>query len=101
MVTVADQNVFPEAIEQHLLSLPGIRQCAVLPLPDPLRGQHLVAVIEGAGDEARAQTIRQSCRARLGAASVPRRVIFQPELPMLASGKPDLALLAATLGSGA
>ena len=101
MVTVADQNVFPEAIEQHLLSLPGIRQCAVLPLPDPLRGQHLVAVIEGAGDEARAQIIRQSCRARLGAASVPRRVIFQPELPMLASGKPDLALLAATLGSGA
>ena len=55
----------------------------------------------GAGDEARAQTIRQSCRARLGAASVPRRVIFQPELPMLASGKPDLALLAATLGGGA
>lgn len=93
MVTVADQNVFPEDIEQHLLTLPGIAQCAVLPLPDQLRGQHLVALVEGAGDAARARHIRLSCRDRLGAPSMPRRVIFLQRFPMLASGKPDLMAL--------
>lgn len=95
MVTIADQNVFPEAIEAHLLTLPGICQCAVLALPDPMRGHALIAVIEGTGD---AGAIRQSCRARLGAASVPRRVLFRDRMPMLAGGKPDLALLQAQLG---
>ena len=98
MVTVADQNVFPEAIEAHLLTLPGIRQCAVLALPDQMRGHALVAVIEGAGDAA---AIRASCRDRLGAASAPRRVVFLDELPMLASGKPDLVALRAQLGTSA
>ncbi len=37
MVTVADQNVFPEEIEAFLLSLPGVTRAAVLPRPDPSR----------------------------------------------------------------
>lgn len=98
MVTVADQNVYPEAIETHLLTLPGIRHCAVLALPDAMRGHALVAVIEGAGDAA---AIRQSCREWLGAASMPRRVVFLDRLPMLAGGKPDLVALQAQFGAGA
>ena len=34
MVTVADQNVFPEEIEAFLLSQPGVTRAAVLPRPD-------------------------------------------------------------------
>ena len=98
MVTVADHNVFPEAIETHLLSLPGIRQCAVLALPDPMRGHALIAVVEGTGDAA---SIRQSCRDRLGAASAPRRVVFLDRLPMLSAGKPDLVALRAQFAASA
>lgn len=98
MVTVADHNVFPEAIESHLLTLPGIRQCAVLALPDPMRGHALIAVVEGTGDAA---IIRQSCRDRLGAASTPRRVVFLDRLPMLAAGKPDLVALRAQFAARA
>ena len=102
MVTVADQNVFPEAIEAHLLTLPGIRQCAVLALPDPMRGHALIAVIEGREDGSDdAAAIRQSCRDRLGAASTPRRIVFLDRLPMLAGGKPDLVALRAQLGASA
>ena len=96
MVTVADQNVFPEVIEDHLLTLPGIRHCAVLALPDPMRGHALIAVIEGTGDAA---AIRKSCRDRLGAHSTPRRVVFLDRLPMLAGGKPDLVALTAQFGA--
>ena len=35
MVTVADQNVFPEEIEALMEALPGITRAAVLPAPMP------------------------------------------------------------------
>mgnify|MGYP001089625470 CR=1 FL=1 len=94
MVTVGDRNVFPEEIEAHLLTLPGIRQCAVIALPDRLRGHRLAAVIEGAGDAASADSIRRSCRSCLGPAATPRRVMFVDSLPLMAAGKPDFDALA-------
>ena len=54
MVTVADQNVFPEEIKAFLMGLPGVARAAVLPRPDGLRGVHLVAVLMGSGDTAAA-----------------------------------------------
>lgn len=91
MVTVADQNVFPEEIETLLAGLPGIRRVAVLPVPDPLRGMVLVAVAQG--DPAQEAAILQTARAALGPLKAPRAVIWVQDWPVLASGKTDLAAL--------
>lgn len=88
MVTVADQNVFPEEIEAFLLGLPGVVRAAVLPRPDALRGVHLVAVVQGAAEDA---AILRACRAALGALKAPKAVYRLADWPMLASGKTDLA----------
>jgi long-chain acyl-CoA synthetase len=91
MVTVADQNVFPEEIESLLSGLSGIRRVAVLPVPDPLRGMVLVAVAQG--DPAQEAAILQAARAALGPLKAPRAVIWVQDWPVLASGKTDLAAL--------
>lgn len=93
MITVGDVNVFPETVEALIANLPGVETCAVLPRPDPHRGQHLVAIVGGIGDAAQARHIRDICRTELGAARTPKTVLFHPTFPFLPSGKPDLIVL--------
>ena len=92
-VRIAEQTVHPEAVEDFLATLAGVRPAAVVAVPDPLRGHALVAVLEGARDDALAQRIAAACGARFGALLRPRRVLFVPALPRLPSGKTDLVAL--------
>jgi long-chain acyl-CoA synthetase len=92
MVTVADQNVFPEEIEGFLAALPGVARVAVVPVADGLRGQVLVAVCQG--DAAQEGAILRAARRELGALKAPKAVIWRQDWPELASGKTDLAAIA-------
>lgn len=96
MVTVADQNVFPEEIEAFLASLPGVDRVAVLPRADLMRGHVLVAVLHG--DRAEEGAILRAARARLGPLKAPRAVIWRTDWPVLPSGKADLTRIAAEAG---
>ncbi|MCA1288409.1 AMP-binding protein [Salipiger bermudensis] len=101
MVTVADQNVFPEDIEALLLADPEVAHCAVLPRPDPRRGVQLVAVIAGRCDAACSERLLALGRAALGPLAAPRRVIGMAEFPLTPSGKPDLRAIGRWLEAGA
>ena len=92
MVTVADQNVFPEAIEIFLLGLPGVRRAAVLPRRDARRGVHLVAFVQG--DPAQEAAVMAALRRELGPLKAPKALIWRLDWPMLGSGKTDLEALA-------
>jgi long-chain acyl-CoA synthetase len=93
MVTVADHNVFPEEIEARMMALAGVRQVAVLPRRDALRGVHLVAVCQG--DAAQEGAILAALRAELGALKAPKALIWRNDWPYLPSGKTDLRALQA------
>lgn len=86
MVTIADQNVFPEEVEAFLLTLPGVVRAAVMPRADNLRGHVLHAVILGTADPA---AVLAACRAKMGPLKAPRRVLLRAEWPVLPSGKTD------------
>ena len=93
MVTIADQNVHPEALEQLLASLLPDRLCVVTTVPDDQRGHVLAAYIE-TGDAAPEEGwLRRQILSGLGAAMVPRKIIWVDRLPVLPSGKPDLSRL--------
>lgn len=94
MVTVADQNVFPEEIEALLHSLPGITRAAVLPVPDAKRGHALIAVLQG--DRRQETAILSTLRQSLGPLKSPKALIWREDWPMLPSGKTDLKALEAT-----
>ncbi|SLN63033.1 putative acyl--CoA ligase YhfT [Aquimixticola soesokkakensis] len=92
MVTIADQNVFPEDIEALVMGAGGVALCAAMPVTDTRRGTRLVLVVGGdAVDDA---ALLALCRARLHPLAVPRRVIRLSDFPQLASGKPDLRAIA-------
>lgn len=91
MVTVADQNVFPEEIEGLLMGLQGVTRAAVLAQPDPLRGTVLVAVVMG--DATQEAAILTQLRQVLGPLKAPRRLYWRDDWPALAAGKTDLATL--------
>ena len=96
MVTVADQNVFPEEIEAFLATLAGVQRVAVLPRKDGLRGVVMVAVVQGdAGCE---DAILAAGRRQFGPLKAPRAVIWRQDWPVLASGKTDLVALAREAG---
>ncbi len=91
MVTVADQNVFPEEIEALMESLPGIARAAVLAEPDARRGHVLHAV--AMGDPAAEGAVLAALRAALGPLKAPRRIVWRGDWPETAAGKTDFAAL--------
>ncbi len=78
------ENIAPAEIEDVLLQHPGVREAAVLGLPDPEWGQRLVAVLVGAGDP---EEIRSFARQRLRSSKTPDTVVFRPGLPRTSTGK--------------
>lgn len=93
MITIAGQNVFPEAIEQFLTGCAGLSRVAVLPRPDARRDAVLVAVVQG--DPSQQEAILMAARARLGPLIAPRALIWVDDWPLLGSGKTDLVALQA------
>ncbi|HBZ43727.1 MAG TPA: hypothetical protein DEO85_06620 [Maritimibacter sp.] len=97
MVTVSDQNVFPEEVERIVAQDPDVSACAVLPVKDPKRGHQIVCMIEGHNSPALDMRLRTACRDALGDASVPKHILHLDTLPLLPAGKPDLQALHALL----
>jgi long-chain acyl-CoA synthetase len=91
MVTIADQNVFPEDIERYITDTFQPTHVVVVAQPDQLREHRLTAIVQGG--TATNDTILQACRSHLGQLKAPRRVVFTDQLPLLPSGKPDLVAI--------
>ncbi|PQZ96259.1 AMP-dependent synthetase [Arthrobacter sp. MYb227] len=72
---------------QHLLEIiPGVDSVVVIGVSHPEWGQQVGAVFSGT---ASSETIRNTVRAALGSAAIPRRLVNLAVLPMLPSGKFD------------
>jgi len=88
MVISGGENVFPSAVEDLLAELPGVREVAVVGVPDASFGQRLAAFVVCHPSAAlSADDVRDHVR-RLGARfAVPRDVHFVADLPRTATGK--------------
>jgi long-chain acyl-CoA synthetase len=82
------EKVAPVEVENALATIPGVRECAVVGVPDPVLGEAVRAYVvmhDGATMDERA--FRRACMSRLEAFMVPRDVVFVDELPKTATGK--------------
>jgi long-chain acyl-CoA synthetase len=91
MVTVADQNVFPEEIEAFLMVQPGVAQAAVIARPDAIRGSVITAILNG--DPGCEAAILAACRSTLGPLKSPKALIWRQDWPVTTSGKTDFAAI--------
>jgi long-chain acyl-CoA synthetase len=85
---VSGFKVFPREVEEVLYLHPGVKEAAVLGMPDPVRGEAVRAVVVAREGEAVDPAALQAlCRERLASYKVPERVDFIAALPKNPTGK--------------
>ena len=91
MIISGGVNIYPQEIENLLITHPAVRDVAVIGAPDPEMGERVVAVVEprvgvkpGA---ALSQQLIDFARAGLGPIKAPKAVDFMAALPRQPTGK--------------
>lgn len=97
MIVSGGANVYPSEVEAALLEHPGVRDVAIVGLPDEEWGQRVHAVVEpsdAAGPPGPAE-LRAHCKHRLAAFKVPKSFEVVDRLPRTEAGKLNRSALAA------
>jgi acyl-CoA synthetase (AMP-forming)/AMP-acid ligase II len=88
MIIRGGQNIYPAKIESHLALLTGIREAAVVGVPDEMGTERVWAfVIVEDGTRLTERVILDHCRARLEAYEIPEHVRIVGDFPRTSSGK--------------
>jgi long-chain acyl-CoA synthetase len=88
MLLVNGINVYPREIEEIIYHFPGVKEAAVVGLPDPRKGEQPVAFVAATdGTKLEEKALLQFVRQKLADYKVPRRVVFMQALPRNATGK--------------
>jgi long-chain acyl-CoA synthetase len=88
MLIVNGINVYPREIEEVIYQFPGVKEAAVVGVPDPRKGEQPVSfVVAAEGQKLEEKALLQFVRGRLADYKVPKQVMFVPALPRNATGK--------------
>ena len=95
IIKTRGEKVSPKEVENALYALPGIREAAVVGVPDPVLGLALKAVV-AADPQAKltAHDVIRHCARHLEDFMVPKMVEFRDALPKTESGKISRRLVA-------
>ncbi|WP_173933915.1 long-chain fatty acid--CoA ligase [Chelativorans sp. Marseille-P2723] len=81
-------NISAREIEEIIYRHPGVRECAVIAVPDPHWGESVKAVIAVRDNhQVNAEEITQLCRTHLASFKCPRSIDFITEFPKSGMGK--------------
>ena len=101
MLVTQGKNLFPEEVEAVLITHPEVVNVSVQGVPDAIRGQQVVAMLQIKHSESRVRPnsaeLAALCRAQLEGYKVPKRFLVCTDWPLTASGKTDHPALAALL----
>jgi acyl-CoA synthetase (AMP-forming)/AMP-acid ligase II len=88
MIIRGGENIYPREIEEVLYEHEGILECAVIGIPDEVRGEEVLAVVAPKpGVTLDAEEVRAFSAERLARFKVPARVEVADELPKTPTGK--------------
>jgi acyl-CoA synthetase (AMP-forming)/AMP-acid ligase II len=81
-------NVYPAEVENTVMEIPGVRECAVFGMPDDEWGERVVlAVALHPGADLTTEAIRTALRPRLGGVKTPKDIRIVDDLARNANGK--------------
>jgi long-chain acyl-CoA synthetase len=82
LIILKGQNIFPQDIEEILLTYPKIAEAKVMGIPDLIRGETVKAIVRlKAGETATEQEIRQYCQNRMADYKIPRELQITDTIP--------------------
>jgi acyl-CoA synthetase (AMP-forming)/AMP-acid ligase II len=91
MIISGGVNIYPQEIENLLITHPKVFDAAVIGAPDPDMGEQVVAIIQpvdpNAAGPALAEELSDYCREHLSGVKRPRRIDFIGDIPRSAAGK--------------
>ncbi len=91
MIISGGVNIYPQEIEDALITHPKVADVAIIGAPDPEMGERVVAVVQPARWEdvgpALAEELLAHLSGRIGRIKLPRQIDFDPELPRHPNGK--------------
>jgi len=88
MLLVNGINVYPREVEEVLYQFPGVKEAAVIGVPDSRRGEQPIAFVAAEdGIQLDENGLQGFVRERLADYKVPRRIVFVKALPRNATGK--------------
>lgn len=88
MVIRGGQNIYPREIEEEVYKHPGVLECAVVGVPDPVMGEEVALFMTVKdGHKIDLNGLREFCSERMARYKVPRYYKIIDTLPKTASGK--------------
>ncbi len=88
IIKCGGEKVSPREVENAIDSLPGVRESAVVGVPDPRLGSAVKAfVVPAKGASLTERDVIRHCHKHLESFKAPRQVVFLEELPKTDSGK--------------
>jgi len=95
VINTGGHKVIPGEVAAALSDCPGVREVVVVGRPDPEWGERVTAVVVPANpaDPPGLELLRTHVRTKLPRYACPSEVVLTEAIPVLPSGKPDLAAL--------
>ncbi len=87
MILVSGFNVYPNEIEDVLVSHPGIREAAAIGIPDPVHGERIKVFVVPRDASLTVEDVLTHCRKNLTGYKMPKAVEFRDALPQTNVGK--------------
>lgn len=91
MIISGGVNIYPQEIENHLITHPAVTDVAVIGGPHEEMGEEVIAIIQPADMAMADDTLRDAltayAREKLSGVKIPRRIDFRAELPRHDTGK--------------
>ena len=82
------EKVAPKEVEIVLMNIPGVKEAAVIGVPDAILGQAVKAfVVLEAGIDLTERQLQRECQSRLENFMVPKYIVAVPALPKTDTGK--------------
>ncbi|HVI91338.1 MAG TPA: long-chain fatty acid--CoA ligase [Dongiaceae bacterium] len=88
MITASGYKVYPRVVEEAIYQHPAVKECAVIGVGDPYRGQTVKAIVALKADHTlTAEALTSFLKSRLSPIEIPKMIEFRADLPKTAVGK--------------
>jgi acyl-coenzyme A synthetase/AMP-(fatty) acid ligase len=93
IIKTRGEKVSPLEVEKVINRLKGVKESAVIGIPDEIMGEVIVAFVSPENNELTVKDVQHYCSTQLESFMIPQKVILMDDLPKTANRKIDKLLL--------
>ncbi|OPY90507.1 MAG: Long-chain-fatty-acid--CoA ligase [Syntrophus sp. PtaU1.Bin208] len=88
MIISSGENIYPAEVERALLQIPGVKEAAVVGMPDSRRGETVAAfVLLSRGSRLTEEELLAGLKGKIALYKMPKKILFVKDFPRNATGK--------------